>query len=83
MSGTVRALFDGEVLRPEVPIPLQPNTTYLIAIGREVPASAPGSEDEYPLTVIGRLATDMGVTDLSVRHDHYAHGRVEAKPDAK
>ena len=82
MSETVRAIFDGETLRPEIPIHLQPHTTYLITIERAVPAAAAASDDDYPLTVIGRLATDMGITDLSVRHDHYAHGRIEAEPHA-
>lgn len=34
--------------------------------------------EDYPLTKIGRLATDMGVTDLSIRHSEYAHGPLEA-----
>jgi hypothetical protein len=82
MRETVRAIFDGETLRPEIPIHLEPHTTYEITIEREVPPAAAAEEDDYPLTVIGRLATDMGITDLSVHHDHYAHGRVEAEPDA-
>ncbi len=32
-------------------------------------------EEPYPLTEIARLAVDMGVSDLSTRHDWYAHGR--------
>lgn len=81
MSQTVRAKFDGVALRPESPIDLQPDTTYVVTIEREAPAIA-AADDDYPLTVIGRLATDMGITDLSIRHDHYAHGRIEAEPNA-
>ena len=38
-------------------------------------ASAQPTEDPYPLTEISRFAADMGVADLSKRHDWYAHGR--------
>jgi hypothetical protein len=76
MAQTVRARFDGEVLRPEQPVDLEPNTTYVVTIEREVSAED-GTEDEiYPLTAIGRLATDMGVTDLSMRHSRYVHSRI-------
>ena len=34
-------------------------------------------EEPYPLTQIRMLAVDMGVTDLSTRHDWYARGRVD------
>ncbi|HLH26292.1 MAG TPA: antitoxin family protein [Chloroflexota bacterium] len=74
MAQTVRATFDGEVLRPERPVDLQPNTTYVITIEREAPIAESAADEVYPLTVIGRLATDMGVIDLSVHHDRYAHG---------
>jgi hypothetical protein len=74
MARTVRAVFDGEVLRPEEPIDLRPNRTYLVTIEHATPSA---DEDElYPLTEIGRLATDMGVSDLSSEHSRYAHGRV-------
>ena len=36
-----------------------------------------GQENSYPLTEIAKLALDMGVSDLSSRHDQYAHGHVE------
>ena len=35
MAKTVRAVFDGEVLRPEQPVDLQPNTTYVITIEQD------------------------------------------------
>jgi hypothetical protein len=82
MAETVRAIFDGETLRPETPIHLRPHTTYLITIDGEAPLEE-ANEDVYPLTLIGKLATDMGVTDLSVRHDHYAHGRLEVEDDGE
>jgi hypothetical protein len=72
MAKTVRDVFDGEVLRPEEPIDLHPNRTYLVTIEPATPAA----DEPYPLTEIGRLATDMGVSDLSTEHSRYAYGRV-------
>ena len=75
MAKTVSAVFDGEVLRLEQPVDLQPNTTYVVTIEREVSAEE-GGEEAHPLSEIRRLAVDMGVTDLSSRHGWYAHGSV-------
>jgi hypothetical protein len=77
MTKTLRAIFDGEVLRPEEPVDLKPNARYVVTIEREEVGAEAGETDDYPLTKIGRLATDMGVTDLSSRHSWYAHGRLE------
>jgi hypothetical protein len=76
MGQTVRAVFDGEVLRPEQPLDLERNTTYMVTIEREAPREADAEAEVYPLTAIGRLATDMGVADLAAHHDRYAHGRL-------
>lgn len=89
MPKTLRAVFDGKVLRPEEPVDLKANTRYLLTIEREEDEEGkPDKEDEegkpdkdepYPLTEVLRLATDMGVTDLSTRHSWYAHGRLEVE----
>ena len=75
MTKTLRAIFDGDVLRPEGAVDLQPNTWYVVTVEREEEAKA--EEETYPLTQILSLATDMGVTDLSTRHHWYAHGHPE------
>lgn len=75
MTKTVRAVFDGVVLRPEEPMDLQPNKAYIISIEGEVPNHENAEEEPYPLTEIARIAVDMGVTDLSTRHDWHARGR--------
>ena len=77
MSKTLRAIFDGEVLRPEEPADLKPNTRYLVTIEREAEGEEAGAAGAYPLTEILGLATDLGVADLSIRHSWYAHGRLE------
>jgi len=78
MAKSVRAVFDGQVLRPEEPVDLKTNARYLVTIEREEVRKEKGEEGAYPLTEIGRLAVDMGITDLSTRHSWYAHGRLES-----
>ena len=75
MAQAVRAVFDGQVLRPEQPIDLEPGTTYVVTIEGEAPADdgPPAEAVPYPLTEIARLAVDMGVADLAARHHQYAH----------
>jgi hypothetical protein len=74
MTTTVRAVFDGHVFRPDEPVPLEPNARYVLTVELEGdPAGADGREGSgvYPLSALGALATDMGVTDLAARHDRY------------
>ncbi|MBA3414936.1 MAG: hypothetical protein H0U10_06920 [Chloroflexia bacterium] len=76
MTTTFRARFDGQALQPERPVDLEPDATYVVTIEAKasgMPASDEG--DEYPLTVIERLAVDMGKDDLAERHDWYTHQR--------
>lgn len=73
MATTIRAVFDGEALRPEQPLDLQPNATYVVTI-EPGPVAAEEPEAPYPLAAIAHMAIDMGATDLSARHDWYAHG---------
>jgi hypothetical protein len=80
MSTTVRAVFDGQVFRPDEPVALEPNARYVLTVEREGgPAGADGREGAgvYPLSALGALATDMGVTDLAARHDWYARRGVD------
>jgi hypothetical protein len=67
LSGNGGGVFDGEVLRPEGPTDLKPNTRYVVTIEHEEEEKTK-AEAIYPLTEILKLATDMGVTDLSTRH---------------
>ena len=45
MTKTLRAIFDGNVLRPEGSVDLQPNTWYVVTIERE--AEAKTDEETY------------------------------------
>jgi hypothetical protein len=66
------ATFDGRAFIPEGNVGLKPNTRCELTVRSDettdIPADVP-----YPLMEIHKLATDMGVTDLSERHQHYAH----------
>lgn len=72
---TLHAVFDGKVLRPEESADLERGERYILTIKRAIEAKAPREEPPYPLTQILEIATDMGVDNLSIRHDWYAHGR--------
>lgn len=50
----------------------------VVTIGPEM--TAQDDHETHPLTDIARLATDMGVSDLSTNHSHYAHGQVSDEP---
>jgi predicted DNA-binding antitoxin AbrB/MazE fold protein len=77
MAKSIRAVFDGTVLRPEEPVDLKPNSRCVVTIEAEGEKQEKSEEETYPLSAIASLATDMGVDDLSTRHSWYAHGRLE------
>ncbi|MCL0066206.1 hypothetical protein M1N79_04950, partial [Dehalococcoidia bacterium] len=68
-------VFDGKVLKPEGAVDLEVGTRYILTVERTTEARALREEPPYPLTQILEIATDMGVDDLSTKHDWYAHGR--------
>jgi len=72
MQQTVRVLFDGEVLRPEEPLDLEPNTRYTVTI--ETSEDGVADPAERPLRRYAALARDLGVMDLAAQHDHYLYG---------
>ncbi len=76
MAKTLRAVFDGKVLRPEEPVNLEPNTRYVVRVEPEAEPSRARAVSAYPLTEILALATDMGLEDLSSHHRR-AHGGPE------
>lgn len=83
MVKSVRAIFDGKVFKPEDPVDLKPNVRCVVTIESESEITVQSDEGTYPLTEIAKMATDMGVTNLSTRHSWYAHGRLENDGDAK
>lgn len=72
MTKTIKAVFDGEALRPTSPLDLEPNTSYRISI--ELPPSptveAPDAWDELE-AVAGTVEAPR---DWAQEHDHYLYG---------
>jgi hypothetical protein len=71
MTRTVYATFDGEVLRPEGPLAVPPNTRVKITIDEP-----PEPDDEPPVSFIEiALGMDLqGPADWSERIDDYLYG---------
>jgi hypothetical protein len=68
MARTVDVVFDGEVLRPEEPLDLEPNRHYRVTI--EEPTGEAGVLDD-----IVALAQDLDLPpDFAAQHDHYLYG---------
>lgn len=72
MTKRLTATFDGQVLRPDTPLDLQPNTRCVITV--EVPESQPRvAEDAW--TVLEKAAGSVDAPrDWSAEHDHYLYG---------
>jgi predicted DNA-binding antitoxin AbrB/MazE fold protein len=72
MGQRVRAVYDGQVLRPEEPVALRPGVACTLIV--EEDRDDQQAQPEYVLTSLARLATDLGLSDLAERHTEYAHG---------
>lgn len=71
MTKTITATFDGEYLRPDNPVDLQPNQRYLITVQAETETQTPASG----WSAIEDLAgTVEAPADWSIEHDHYLYG---------
>lgn len=74
---TITVLFDGQVLRPDTPLDLEPNTRYVIVIQPTIatPASANDAWD-----ALERFAGTVDApSDWSAEHDHYLYGTPKRK----
>ncbi len=68
---TVSVVFDGEVLRPETPPNLEPNTRYVAVIQVE----ENGVETENAWDVLERFTGTVDAPpDWASEHDHYLYG---------
>ena len=75
MIKTLHAIYDGKVLRPEGSVDLDVGKRYVLIVERTIETKNKRKEPSYPLTQILDIATDVGVDDLSIRHDWYAYRR--------
>jgi len=71
MTRTVYATYDGEVLRPDEPMPLAPNTRVLLTVESDVPAARHSGSF---LAVAEELDLD-GPPEWSARVDEYLYGQ--------
>lgn len=74
MTKTLFAIFDGEVLRPDEPVSLAPNTRVRVTIETTEASSTP------PASFL-RTAQALhlqGPTDWSARMEEYLYGEVES-----
>jgi hypothetical protein len=77
MSQTVTAVFDGEVLRPDTPLDLEPNARYVLTI-----QPTPSRSEHNVWDTLERLAGTVDAPpDWSSEHDHYLYGSPKRRPD--
>lgn len=71
MERTITVVYDGQTLRPDTALDLQPNARYQVTIDT-TPVSAT-SDDAW--NILERLAgTITAPVDWSGEHDHYLYG---------
>jgi predicted DNA-binding antitoxin AbrB/MazE fold protein len=70
MSKTIEAVYDGQVLRPEEPLELQPNTRVRITIE----ASRKASPNSQSFLRTARALNLEGPPDWSARIEEYLYG---------
>ena len=74
MAQTINAHFDGKSIVPDTPLELSPGQRLRVRIETM-------ESDDYPLARLASLATDMGMTDLSIRHQQVGQPETEASLD--
>ncbi len=70
MNRTIEAMFDGEVLRPAEPIPLEPNTRVRITVEPISPEAA----EPASFLETARSLNLQGPPDWSANLDKYLYG---------
>lgn len=79
MSKTLTAVFDGDVLRPDSPLDLAPNTRYIITIQ----SVAQLGEDGNAWNVLEAMTgTIEAPSDWSIEHDQYLYGTPKRQPQS-
>lgn len=75
MTKTLHVVFDGEILRPEEAVELEPDTSYIVTIKQE---ESSGNQNLW--SVLSDLAGKVeGPPDWSKEHDHYLYGMPKQK----
>ncbi|MBH8551583.1 antitoxin family protein [Nostocaceae cyanobacterium CENA357] len=71
MDKMVTVVFDGNVLRPDAPLDLTPNTRYVITIQEFKSPSPSGDAWDVLEAMVGTVEAPE---DWSSEHDHYLYG---------
>jgi hypothetical protein len=71
MNKMVTVVFDGNVLHPDAPLDLTPNTRYVITI-QELKSPSPSGDAWDVLEAM--VGTVEASEDWSSEHDHYLYG---------
>lgn len=74
MTQTISAHFDGKSIVPDTPLELPAGQRLRIQIETM-------ESDDYPLAQLAGLATDMGMTDLSDRHQQIGQPEIKEPSD--
>ena len=78
MSKTLTAVFDGDVLRPDSPLDLEPNTRYVITIESVKQSVASGDAWDVLEAMTGTVEV---AGDWSSEHEHYLYGTPKRKTE--
>jgi hypothetical protein len=73
MTRTVTAVFDGETLRPQGQVDLEPGRSYRVTI-EELPEHGNRTAEKGVLDDLLEFTVDTGIEDLAEQHDHYLYG---------
>jgi hypothetical protein len=71
MNKKVTVVFDGNVLRPDAPLDLTPNTRYVVVIQELKEPSIAGDAWDVLEAMAGTIEAPP---DWSSEHDHYLYG---------
>jgi hypothetical protein len=71
VSQVITAIFDGQVLRPETSLDLEPNKRYVITIETESVTASVGNAWDVLEALAGSVEAPE---DWSSEHDHYLYG---------
>jgi hypothetical protein len=77
MTQRLQAIFDGQVLRPEEPVQLQPNTRCTVTVQVSDESAKGGNAWQLLDELAGSIEAPA---DWSTQHDHYLYGTPKKKP---
>ncbi|MBN3868894.1 MAG: hypothetical protein V7L00_10245 [Nostoc sp.] len=81
MSKILTVIFDGSVLRPDIPLDLEPNKRYVITIvSEDINSSETKAADVWDV-LEDLTGTVDAPEDWASQHDHYLYGTPKHQPE--